>query len=170
MGAVLYTYHCLDKINILDPTVFMLGNEIHTEWVNERAGGRLNARAYTSGTSIIFVTGIIIIASFVNGNCMHWIFNSMNGSLHSFRRFVVFGKLLLFEHKQNTHTYATTHSQLEKKRKQWNTKCTCQKKNLFHSLFLSGFVFERALISHEAPWYHIISLEFALEFTFFFRD
>lgn len=41
------------------------------------------------------------------------------------------------------------------------------KKILFHSLFLSVFVFVRALISHESPWYHIKSQQFVLEFTFF---
>lgn len=67
-----------DKINTLD-LLFMLRNEMHTT-------------LFAMGTSIICVTGIIIIASFVDGMDSRMLY-PLNGWLHSLRRFVVLRKI-----------------------------------------------------------------------------
>ena len=61
----------------------------------------------------------------------------------------------------------------EEKNTQWIIKRTCQNKIRRNFFWFTPFIprgcraFGRALISHEASWYHIISQEFALEFTCF---
>lgn len=174
-----FSGHCIvcthwDKINILDPTVFMLGNEMYTEWVNERADGWTHAHIHQAPALFALPALSSLQHLSMENICTEY---STQWTAHCIR----LGDLLCLANfacfkinKTRIHTQQRNLNLKKERKKTMNNEMyLSRKKNmekiLFHSLFLLGFVFGRALISHEAPWYHIISQEFALEFTFFFR-